>query len=139
MPDLRHAAAAVRAAIETTLVDECTITTDTDAETDDTLDPVTLELTADAPDALYEGPCSVSTRLQERNDTLADRAIVVRRLRVRLPATAPAVPVGATLTVTASTHAPDLIGRPLTVVDSTHHSLATSHQLTVEDRAGQPR
>lgn len=121
------------------MADTCTITWDAQRETDDVLDPTTLVLSAPAGDSavIYDGPCLVSPILSHRQTEVGLSPTSRRRYRVRLPADAGEVEVGALVTVTASRDVA-LTGAELRVVDAPAATLVVTRILVCEHDQGRP-
>lgn len=128
-----------RAAMAAELVDACVITTDREAETDDTLDDDTLELSGPGGDAttVYEGPCMIGPVLSEQLVEVGERRITRRRYRARLPHTAPVSAVGSQLTVTAAANDAELVGVQMLVTDVTVRTHTISRHVYLQHDQGE--
>lgn len=123
-----------RVAAEAGMVDTCTIRRrDPDAEV---TDPVTGVITAPyLPGDIYSGKCRVqrAQALAQQHDAGEDH-ILLRQLIVQLPIAAVGLKVGDEVTVTASAHDPDEVGRNFLVRDVEAKSEATVRRLQCTER-----
>jgi len=125
-----------REAVESLLMlDTCTIREDADGNTDDVLDPVTLQLT-DAADAavVYTGICSVRNREGEAGITADELAM--GEYVVSIPHNATRVPRESDRVTIDTSRDPSLVGRLLAVRTVVSKTLLVSRKLlcdSVED------
>lgn len=126
-----------RAATETIMVDTCTITLDAAGADDDTLDQNTGALTPPDLDAttLYTGACLVRPADNvPRAVSEGGVAIVASLYEAILPHTAPAIPPGAVLTVTASEWNASLVDRVFRVRETIEATVHLRRRLLIEGR-----
>jgi hypothetical protein len=134
---------AERTAVEDRLLDSCLITRDTEGDQDDVLDPVTLNLTRLANDAVtvYSGPCSVAPYTQSRgqNRNEGQREETRQVWRVRLPLSASEPKYGDLVTITAVHENGDqaLVDKRLTIIGGHAHTLGVSRVLVCQDEKGE--
>lgn len=98
------------------------------------LDPVTRQY-AHTPGALkYSGKAKIQTSgmIGHAKDS-AERAVMVSRLEVHLPMSAPAAAVDDVWTTTAAAHDPELAGLRLRVSSLVHKTFMTARRLAVEE------
>jgi hypothetical protein len=115
-----------RAFAETLMVDTCTITRRTGETTGagGVITPTTS--------SVYSGKC----RLQVRQETgagmnVGEAFIIVQRLELQIPMTAPELFEGDRVVMTASVLDPQLVGRQYVVRDVVHKSHLTARRVTV--------
>lgn len=119
-----------RAAAEALMVDACLIRRATGGEGSDDDGNVVKEYTD-----LYAGRCRVQQRTGQATQADAgEDYLLLLRLEVHLPMGVTALKVGDEVTITASQHDPDLIGRVLLVRDLAHKTHATSRRVGVTER-----
>lgn len=119
-----------RAAAEGLMVDTCTITRVTGTTTDRDTGHVT-ETAAE----LYAGRCRVQQGTVGqgiRHDT-GETSVVVLRLEVQLPMSVVGLAEGDQITVTASEHDADLVGRRFRIHDIAHKTHATARRVQVTE------
>lgn len=125
--DLTPAREAIR---DLLMLDTCTIRQDTDDNTDDVLDPVTLEL-VDADDAtvVYSGACSVRSRETEGGITADDLAM--GEYVISIPHDA-AVPRESDRVTIDTSQDPALVGRVFAIRRVVSRTLLVSRKLVCE-------
>ncbi len=119
-----------RLAAEALMVDECTIRRRAGSTTDPDTGQITPTYTT-----VYSGACRVQQRTgQAREETPGPAELLMVRRELHLPvATSTGVQAGDQVSMTASVHDPDLVGRVLVVRDEMAKSLATARRLGVEE------
>lgn len=126
--------AAGRRAAEAGMVDTCTIR----RRIGETTDPVTGAVTPTylSPDP-YAGKCRVQqpTATARPHDVGQDFQLLLR-LEVQLPMSVVGIEVGDEITITASAHDPDLVGRVFLAHDLAHKTDATARRIAVVERTG---
>lgn len=126
------ALAILRQEAESLMVDACTVS----RKTGQTTNPSTGVVSDTYADPFYSGRCKVQARdVEPTTPEAGDRAYTVLRLTVHLPMSVTGVEVGDRITVTSSTHDPDLVGRNFRVVAPFHKSFATARRVPVEETA----
>jgi hypothetical protein len=125
------ALAAGRRAAELLMVDTCTITRAGAQTTDDLTGDVTS-----TPDTVYAGKCRVQQQVAfARSGDVGEATRWFARLELHLPATTVGVQVNDQVTITASVHDPDLVGRTFEVRGLAHKTYPTAHRLQIEEVA----
>lgn len=123
-----------RLAAEAGMVDTCTIRRrDPDSEV---TDPVTGVITkAYLPGNIYSGKCRVqrSQAMAQQHDAGEDH-ILLRQLTLQLPITAVGLEVGDEVTITASAHDPDEVGRHFLIRDVEAKTEATARRAQCTER-----
>jgi len=122
-----------RAAAEALMDDECTIKRPTGKTTDPTTGQVVTTYTT-----LYTTQkCRVQYRGQwgERRDTGQD-AVVMQTIEIQLPITVTDLAVGDTITITATTFDPVLVGRELLLKDINADTHATMRRVMGTELTG---
>lgn len=122
-----------RAIAEASMVDACMIRRVTGTATDQTTGlPVRTYLNPDP----YSGKCRVQQSLAqaEQHDSGQDYLLLLR-LEVHLPMSSAGLQVNDEVTITASVHDPDLIGRVFLVRDLFHKTEATARRVGVTERS----
>lgn len=90
----------------------CTITIPAAGVWDETSGTYSTSLTL-----LYTGPCRVRRpNASDRQATAGEAGYVMGDVIVSVPVSAPVVPAGATITITASVHDPQMVGSAFTVL-----------------------
>ena len=124
-----------RTAAETLMVDRCTVRRPDRAEP--VRDPVTGDETFPTP-TVFESACKVQ-RYDGQTSTesgVAGRVVTVDRLAVHLPVGSPSVQLDDEITIDASVHEPDLVGRVFRVAMAHTKSWATARRMVVEEVTG---
>lgn len=121
-----------RLAAEAGMVDACTIARVAGRSTDTTTGAVT-----DTASALYAGKCRVQQhRASATDEDVAEDRLLLLRIEVQLPMSVTGLAVGDVITVTASAHDADLVGREFRVRDLAHKTHATSRRVQCIERTG---
>ncbi|PRY56442.1 DUF6093 family protein [Glycomyces artemisiae] len=133
MLDIAAALEAGRAAAEERMVDTCTIRRPTGTVTD----PVTAEVTTTY-DVLYSGQkCEVQSKgYWGEAREVAEAFKNVLALEVKLPIAVLGLNVDDEITVDASVHEPDLVGRVFHLKDLSHKSHATARRVLCREVTG---
>jgi hypothetical protein len=114
-----------RLAAEAGMVDACTITRVTGRSTDTTTGAVTPTTST-----LYTGKCRVQQQqAQATTEDVGEDQVLLLRLEVQLPMSVTGLQVGDRITVTASAHDADLVGRVFRVHDLAHKTHATARRV----------
>lgn len=114
-----------RLAAEAGMVDACTITRVAGRSTDTTTGAVTLTTST-----LYTGKCRVQQlQAQVSTEDVGEDQVLLLRLEVQLPMGVTGLQVGDRITVTASAHDADLVGRVFRVHDLAHKTHATARRV----------
>ncbi len=123
-----------RSAAEAGMVDACTIRRVTGRVSDpDTGEQVVTYLTPDP----YVGTCRVQqATAQAQQQDVGEDYLLMLRLEVQLPMSVVGLEVGDEVTVTASAHDPDLVGRVFLIRDLAHKTHATARRVQVTERTG---
>lgn len=122
--------ARARAAAERLMADECVVRRRTGVVTD----PETGQTTPTYA-TVYAGRCRVQQRGPSARSAEAGEAhVLMQRLEVHVPVSVSGVAVGDEVTITASAHDPDLVGRTFLVRELAHKSMASARRLGVEER-----
>lgn len=112
------------------MVDACTIRRRTGTTTDDDGNVVPTY----GPD-LYSGKCRIQQpNAQATQADVGEDHLLLLRIEVQLPMSVTGIEVGDEITVTASAHDPDLVGRVFLVRDLAHKTHATSRRVGVTER-----
>jgi hypothetical protein len=122
-----------RAAAEALMVDACTITRVTGETTNEDTGVVTPTTST-----VYTGQCRIQQSQLGADSTPADPGEAYVRLvafEVQLPMSVEGVRVQDVVTVTASAHDPDLVGRAFNVLGLAHKTHATARRLQVQEVA----
>jgi hypothetical protein len=107
------------------MVDACTITRTTGRSTDTTTGAVTPTTST-----LYTGKCRVQQQqAQATTEDVGEDQVLLLRLEVQLPMSVTGLQVGDRITVTASAHDADLVGRVFRVHDLAHKTHATARRV----------
>lgn len=120
-----------RAAAESLMVDTCSIGRTTGEATDTDTGVVTPTTST-----VYTGRCRVQQSQLGAASTPDDPGQAAVRLvafAVQLPMSVVGLRVGDVVTVTASVHDPDLVGRTFTVLGLAHKTHATSRRIQVQE------
>lgn len=125
--------AAGRRAAEQGMVDACTITRVASTTTDPTTGMVST-----TPSQVYAGRCRVQQGTTGQGNRMdpGETSVVVLRLEVQLPMSVVGLAEGDALTVTASVHDEDLVGRRFRIHDLAHKTHATSRRVQVTEVTG---
>lgn len=126
--------AAGRREAERGMIDACTIT----RVTGSTTDRVTLVRTPTT-DTIYTGRCRVQEIFSFSRETspTPDQPILARYRVLQLPVVgSEGIQAGDDVTITASVHDPDLVGRLFKVRDESAKSEATARRIGVEEITG---
>lgn len=121
-----------REAAEALMVDTVTFTDD-DGST--TFDPTTGQYVTTAGTVLYTGRCQVQVAAPNPRDiTVGDQEIVAEQVIVKVPVSAPAIPLGSVgvITAVADISDPSLVGRRYRVTGSHAKTYATARRLPCE-------
>lgn len=120
-----------RAAALALMVDTCVIKRVTAETTDPFSGTITPTLTT-----VYSGVCRVQHgEAQAREEANVGQAyLLMLILELQLPMTVTDLQVDDQVTVTASVHDPDLVGRVFTVRDLFHKTHAASRRLRIQER-----
>lgn len=138
-----------RARAEERMVDECTITRDSQGPHDDPFDEETLTYGTPAAgdaDLVYEGPClmvALNTRAQGQQAE-GGQDIYRQEYRCRIPVVDQygddLIPrIGDTITLTGSTNDPAMVGRVFTAVEVLAGSSTVSRRIRCVQRTRGPR
>jgi Family of unknown function (DUF6093) len=121
-----------RTAAEAGMVDTCVIRRVTGRATNrDTGAPVVTYLTPD----VYTGKCRVQQlQVQSQQHDAGQDYLLLLRLDVQLPMSVTGLKVGDEITITASRHDADLVGRTFLVRDLAHKSEATARRVQCTER-----
>ncbi len=127
--DIAAALPRLRDAAESMMVDTCTITSEEvrqwDADTNTYADSTSS--------SIYAGPCQVQLidSITVTAEGAGEQQIVTERVVVKIPTSAPSVPIDSVLTITATglTSDPALVGRRYRVAGSHAKTFATSRRL----------
>jgi hypothetical protein len=118
-----------RAAAEALMVDACTIQRKTGESTSTTTGAVTPTYST-----LYTGKCRIQQRSAEaRVEDTAEQYDRMLRLEVQLPMSVTGLKVDDRITVTASAHDADLVGRQVWIRHLAHKTHATARRLVAEE------
>ena len=119
-----------RIAAEQGMVDACTIRRRTGESTDpDTGETTPAYLTP------YAGKCRVQqSPAQAQQQDAGQDFMLLLRLEVQLPMSVVGLQVGDEITITASVHDPDLVGRTFLIRDLAHKTHATARRMQVTER-----
>lgn len=121
-----------RAAAEALMVDACTIRRAAAGTTDPDTGVPSPTYTA-----LYAGKCRIQQSVvQAQQHDVAEDYQLLLRLEVQLPMAVTGLLVGDEVTVTASVHDADLVGRVFRVRDLAHKTHATARRVQVVERTG---
>ena len=130
--DIAEALPELRGQAESLMVDTCTITGPGDG--DGTLDEDTGIVTPPTGVELYDGPCRVQAQnVQPANPTVGETEFTTLAYIVSVPISVVDVPVGATVTITASALDADLVGRVFSVTGAVHKTHLTARRLVCEE------
>jgi hypothetical protein len=134
--DLAAAVTRARDVIATVLVDACVISFDANGNTDRTLVAGTARLAADpdTPASVYTGPCLLIAAGQPEQQVQPATPIAVGTWRLLLPYTAPDIPRGAKVRMTATSD-PALLTMPLFAHATVHDSLNAVRAVDVRQDA----
>lgn len=126
---------AERALIESRMLDTCVITRDSSGVDDDTLDPVTLNLTPAGATTVYSGPCSVSPASGSVARREGERQDTRQEWNHRIPLSAPLPLYGDVVEITAvhTDGDPALVGRRFVVQRVNAHTLGVSRRSVLHD------
>ena len=107
------------------MVDACTITRVTGRTTDTTTGEVT-----DTTSTLYTGACRVQQQTADaRREDVGEDRLLLLRIEVQLPMSVTGLQVGDRITITASAHDADLLGRVFRAHDLAHKTHATARRV----------
>jgi hypothetical protein len=122
-----------RAAAQALMVDTCTITRVTGTTTDKDTGVVTETVTE-----VYTGRCRVQQGTTGQGNRLdpGETSVVLLRLEAQLPMSVVGLAEGDVLTVTASPHDGDLVGRRFRIHDLAHKTHATARRVLVTEVTG---
>lgn len=114
------------------MVDACTIARIGTRVTDTTTGAVTTPRTT-----LYTGQCRVQQQKADaqREDAGEDHLLLLR-IEVQLPMSVTGLKVGDEITITASAHDADLVGRVFRVHDLAHKTHATTRRVQCLEKTG---
>lgn len=119
-----------RAAAEALMVDVCTIRRVTGHTTDDTSGVITP-----VSSALYTGPCKVQqAKATAGAQDVGEAHLLMLRLEVHLPMSVVGLQAHDEITITASAHDQDLVGRVFLIRELAHKTAATARRVGVEER-----
>lgn len=119
-----------RLAAEAGMVDTCAIS----RVTGQTTDPFSGEVT-DTRTTAYTGKCRIQQAAADAQQHEAgEDYLLLLRLEVQLPMTVTGLEVGDQVTVIASAHDADLVGRVFLVHDLAHKTHATARRVQVTER-----
>lgn len=115
-----------RAAAEALMVDRCTIR----RRTGETVDPDTGDVTPTYTVLYSDQRCRAQSRgyWGERRD-VGEADLIVLQIELQLPIAVTGLQVSNEVTIDASVHDPDLIGRVLRIKDLSHKSHATARRV----------
>jgi hypothetical protein len=86
---------------------------------------------------LYTGACRVQQSIAQADPhDVGEDHVLLLRLEFQLPISVTGLKVRDEITVTASPHDPDLVGRPFLVRDLFHKTDATSRRVQATERTG---
>jgi hypothetical protein len=119
---------------EAGMSDTCTIR----RRTGETTDPATGVVT---PTYLSPDPYAGKCRIQQPTATarpheVSEDFVLMLRLEIQLPMAVTGLRVGDEITITASPHDPDLVGRVFLAHDLFHKTDATSRRVAIVERTG---
>jgi hypothetical protein len=121
--------AAGRRAAEAGMVDTCTIRRISGETTDEDTGQVTA-----THEMLYTGPCRVQQQGQQsRPEQPGEAYVLMLRLELQLPMSVTGLAVDDQVTIDASAHDADLVGRVFRVRDLAHKSHATARRMGCEE------
>lgn len=121
-----------RTAAEAGMVDACTVSRAGVRVTDTSSGEVTVPVTT-----LYTGMCRVQqTVAQATEETVGEDHVLLLRLEVQLPMSVTGLEVGDRVTITASEHDGDLVGRVFRVKDLAHKTHATARRVQCVEKTG---
>jgi hypothetical protein len=123
--------------VERRMVDQCTITRDSEGTQDDVLDQSTGQLVRPVgePTTVYSGKCLIypkAFRVGEVEE--GDVDVTTKPYAGAVPIGAPLPNYGDTFTVTASRD-PQMFGRVFRVINVLSDTFAVTHELELQDRA----
>lgn len=129
-PDLSFAEEAVRELMD----DRCEITFDPEGGADDVFDPVTLLETPPAPDSLiiYQGPCTLKASPTYTTGAHGGETVQQRDYVLKLPMTAPEIPVGAVVRMTAARRDPQEVDQRFSVSDVATGTFSVSRKISLD-------
>lgn len=117
------------------MVDACTIRRPNGATTTDDFSG-TVTPAYDSPD-LYTGKCRVQQHQATANQQdVGEDYLLLLRLEVQVPVMVIGLKVGDLITITASVHDADLVGRTFLVHDLAHKSEPTARRVQCTERTG---
>lgn len=118
-----------RAAALRGMVDTCTITRVANGAVDENTGRI-----ARTEQAIYAGPCRVQNqRAQSRTEDVGEDRALLLPMEIQLPTSVTGLVVGDRITITASAHDADLVGRTFAVRDLAHKSEATARRVRAEE------
>lgn len=115
-----------RAAIEALMVDACTIERPAGEST------ASSGVVTPTTGAVYAGKCRIQVKAETGQGQNSGQAyVIVQRLELQLPITAAELAEGDVVTMTASAHDPQLVGKTYTVRDVVRKTHLTARRATV--------
>lgn len=119
-----------RRAIESLMVDACTVVRITSQATNDLTAAV-----ADTTAALYAGKCRIQlqAKAHARAEDVGEDYVRLLRIEVQLPMTVTGLRTQDVITITSSALDPDLVGRKFRVRDLMHKTHATARRVLAEE------
>lgn len=126
---------AERAVVEAEMLDTCVVTRDASGVDDDTLDPVTLNLTPVGVTTIYTGKCSISPMSGSVARREGERQDTRQEWNHRMPLSAPLPQYGDVVQITAvhTNGDPALVNRRFVVQRVNAHTLGVSRRSVVHD------
>jgi hypothetical protein len=119
---------------ETGMSDACTIRRRTGETTDPSTGVVTPTYLSPDP---YAGKCRIQQRPgPSRPHEVSEDFVLIGRLEVQLPMAVTGLKVADEITVTVSTHDPDLVGRVFLIHGLAHKTDGSSRRVAVTERMG---
>jgi uncharacterized protein DUF6093 len=116
-----------QAAAQALMVDTCTVRRVTGTSTNTTTGAVTPTYST-----IYTGACKVQQRQAiARPETIGEATVFISRLELHLPVTVTGVASDDLVTVTASVHDADLVGRTFHIRELAHKSFLTARRFSM--------
>lgn len=116
-----------QAAAQALMVDTCTIS----RTAGETTDPDTGQITPTTT-TVYSGPCKVQQMAAiARPEVIAEAAVFVSRYDLHLPMSVIGVASDDLVTITASVHDPDLVGRTWHIRELAHKTWASARRMSM--------
>lgn len=125
--------ARARVAAEEGMVDTCLVERPREGAT---TDPATGVITS-VRDTIYSGPCRIQQAAGlsgSQQEDVGQANLLMLRLELQLPITAPALKVEDVVTLTASTRDPEMVGREWLVRSLAHKTDASARRVQISER-----